>query len=174
MRPSQRGRGWTIDRAYDVIIIGGSPAGLSAGLYASRARLSTLLIEKAVFGGEIANATHAENYPGFPDDISGLELSQFIQQHAMRYGLQTLCATVTAIELGEKDKVVKTSEGEYLAKAVIIAGGAEPNKLGVPEEARLLGQGVSYCATCDGPLFADRYTRGATRTFGFIDTQLWL
>ena len=145
-----------MDRAYDVIIIGGGPAGLSAGLYASRARLSTLLIEKAIFGGQIANAAHVENYPGFPDGISGLELSQVMYRQAMKYGLETISDTVTAIELSEKGKVVKTSEGDYLAKAVIIAGGAAPNRLDVPGEARLLGKGVSYCATCDGPLFGDR------------------
>ena len=143
-------------RVYDVIIIGGGPAGLSAGLYASRARLSTLLIEKAIFGGQIANAAHVENYPGFPDGISGLELSELMYQQAMKYGLQTLSAAVTAIELSANGKVVRTSEGEYLAKAVIIAGGAEPNRLGVPGEERLLGKGVSYCATCDGPLFRDQ------------------
>jgi len=145
-----------VARVYDVIIIGGGPAGLSAGLYASRARLSTLLIEKAIFGGQIANAAHVENYPGFPDGISGLELSELMYQQAIKYGLETLAAAVTAIELGEKGKVVKTSEGEYQAKAVIIAGGAEHNRLGVPGEERLLGKGVSYCATCDGPLFGDQ------------------
>jgi len=145
-----------VARVYDVIIIGGGPAGLSAGLYASRARLSTLLIEKAIFGGQIANAAHVENYPGFPDGISGLELSELMYQQAMKYGLQTLSAAVTAIELSANGKVVRTSEGEYLAKAVIIAGGAEPNRLGVPGEERLLGKGVSYCATCDGPLFRDQ------------------
>ncbi len=155
MRPLPRSRRWAIDRAYDVIIIGGGPAGLSAGLYASRARLSTLLIEKAIFGGQIANAAHVENYPGFPVGISGLELSQVMYHQAMKYGLETISDTVTAIELGENGKVVKTSEGEFLAKAVIIAGGAESNRLGVPGEERLLGKGVSYCATCDGPLFGD-------------------
>ena len=145
-----------MDRAYDVIIIGGGPAGLSAGLYASRARLSTLLIEKAIFGGQIANAAHVENYPGFPDGISGLELSQVMYQQAMKYGLETISDTVTAIELTEKGKVVKANEGEYLAKAVIIAGGSAYNRLGVPGEGGLLGKGVSYCATCDGPLFGDK------------------
>jgi len=145
-----------VDRAYDVIIIGGGPAGLSAGLYASRARLSTLLIEKAIFGGQIANAAHVENYPGFPDGISGLELSQVMYQQAMKYGLETISDTVTAIELTEKGKVIKANEGEYLAKAVIIAGGSEYNRLGVPGEEGLLGKGVSYCATCDGPLFGDK------------------
>ena len=145
-----------MDRAYDVIVIGGGPAGLSAGLYAARARLSTLLIEKGILGGQIANVEHVENYPGFPEGISGFELGQAMHQQATKYGLETVAAEVTAIELAEKGKVVKTTEGEYLAKALILATGAEPNRLGVPGEERLLGHGVSYCATCDGPLFGDK------------------
>ena len=145
-----------MDRAYDVIVIGGGPAGLSAGLYAARARLSTLLIEKGILGGQIANVEHVENYPGFPESISGFELGQAMHQQATKYGLETVAAEVTAIELTEKGKVVKTTEGEYLAKALILATGAEPNRLGVPGEERLLGHGVSYCATCDGPLFGDK------------------
>jgi len=156
MRPLKSSGRWAVDRVYDLIIIGGGPAGLAAGLYASRARLSTLLIERAIFGGQIANAAHVENYPGFPDGISGLELSELMHKQATKYGLKTLDAAVTAIELSDKGKVAKTSEGEYQAKALIIAGGAEPNKLGVPGEERLLGRGVSYCATCDGPLFRER------------------
>lgn len=142
-----------MNRVYDVIIIGGGPAGLSAGLYASRASLSTLLIEKGVLGGQIANAAHVENYPGFPDGISGFELSQLMHQQATKYGLETVAAEVTGIELGEQGKAVKTTEGEYMAKAVIIAGGAEQNRLGVTGEEEFLGKGVSYCANCDGPLF---------------------
>ena len=145
-----------MDRAYDVIIIGGGPAGLSAGLYAARAGLSTLLMEKGIFGGQIANAERVENYPGFPEGISGFELGQLLHQQATKYGLETVAAEVTAIELVEKGMVVKTTEGDYQAKAVIVATGAEPNRLGVPGEERLLGQGISYCATCDGPLFRDQ------------------
>jgi len=145
-----------VDRAYDVVIIGGGPAGLSAGLYAARAGLSTLLMEKGIFGGQIANAERVENYPGFPEGISGFELGQLLHQQATKYGLETVAAEVTAIELVEKGKVVKTTEGEYQAKAVIVAAGAEPNQLGVPGEERLLGRGISYCATCDGPLFRDQ------------------
>lgn len=145
-----------MDRAYDVIIIGGGPAGLSAGLYAARASLSTLLIEKGILGGQIANVEHVENYPGFPEGISGFQLGQAMHQQATKYGLETVAAEVTAIELGKKGKVVKTTEGEYLAKVLIMATGAEPNRLGVPGEERLLGHGVSYCATCDGPLFRDK------------------
>lgn len=145
-----------MDKVYDVIIIGGGPAGLSAGLYASRARLSTLLMEKAIFGGQIANAELVENYPGFPDGISGFELGQLMHQQAVKYGLETVATEVIRVELGETGKVVRTADGHYTAKALIITGGAEPNKLGVPGEEEFVGKGVSYCATCDGPLFKDR------------------
>ena len=141
---------------YEVIIIGGGPAGLSAGLYASRARLRTLLIEKGIFGGQIANAAHVENYPGFPDGISGLELGELMHRQATEYGLETLAAEVYGIALAMGGTVIETTEGDYLANAVIIATGAEFNRLGVPGEERLTGRGVSYCATCDGPLFKDR------------------
>ena len=145
-----------MNTVYDVIIIGGGPAGLSAGLYASRARLATLLIEKGIFGGQIANAELVENYPGFPDGISGFELGELMHQQAKKYGLETVAAEVIGVELGERGKVVKTSEGQYMAKAVIIAGGAGPNRLGVAGEEEFVGKGVSYCATCDGPLFKEQ------------------
>ena len=142
--------------AYEVVIIGGGPAGLSAGLYASRARLRTLLIEKGILGGQITNAALVENYPGFPDGISGLELGELMHRQAVKYGLETVAAEALGIELGKHEKVIKTTEGEYTAKAVILAGGAEFKRLGVPGEERLSGKGVSYCATCDGPLFKER------------------
>lgn len=129
---------------------------MTAGLYASRARLRTLLIEKAIFGGQIANTEHVDNFPGFPDGISGFELGQSMYQQAEKHGIQTVAAEVTGIGTGEKGKVVKTTEGEYVATAVIIAGGAERNKLGVPGEEMLLGRGVSYCATCDGAFFREQ------------------
>lgn len=129
---------------------------MSAGLYASRARLRTLLIEKGIFGGQIANAAHVENYPGFPDGISGLELGELMHRQATEYGLETLAAEVYGIALAMGGTVIETTEGDYLANAVIIATGAEFNRLGVPGEERLTGRGVSYCATCDGPLFKDR------------------
>lgn len=145
-----------MNRVYDVIVIGGGPAGLSAGLYASRARLATLLIEKGIFGGQIANAELVENYPGFPEGISGFELSDLMHQQAIKYGLETIAAEVTGIELSERGKVVKTTEGQYTAKALIIAGGAGPNRLGVAGEEEFVGKGVSYCGTCDGPLFREQ------------------
>ena len=142
--------------AYDVIIIGGGPAGLTAGIYASRARLRSLLLERGIFGGQIANTEHVENFPGFPDGVSGFELGQLMYQQAEKHGIQIVLAEVTGIEVGDKDKVVKTTEGDFAAPAVIIAGGAERNKLGVPGEEQLLGKGVSYCATCDGAFFREQ------------------
>ena len=142
-----------MDRAYDVIIIGGGPAGLTAGLYTSRARLSTLLLEKGIVGGQIANAELVENYPGFPEGIGGFELGQLLQQQATKHGLETLFAEARGIEFQGVDKAVKTAQGDFIAKAIIIAGGSEYQRLGVPGEEELIGRGVSFCATCDAALF---------------------
>jgi len=138
---------------YDVIIIGGGPAGLSAGLYTSRARLRSLLIEKGLVGGQITNAELIENYPGFPQGISGLELGQLMHQQATKYGLETLQAEATSLELQGEKKIVVTTKGKFTTRAVIIASGSERRKLGIPGEEELTGKGVSYCATCDGPFF---------------------
>ncbi len=141
---------------YQLIIIGGGPAGLTAGIYAARSRLSTLLIEKGLAGGQIMNAELVENFPGFPQGISGLELGQSMHQQAVKFGMETLMAEVTGIEAKGERKVVKTSEGDFIARAAIIASGSERHKLGVPGEDDLTGKGVSYCATCDGAFFRDR------------------
>ncbi len=145
-----------MNEKYDVVIIGGGPAGLTAGLYASRARLNSLLIEKGLVGGQIANAERVENYPGFPEGISGVDLGQFMHQQATKYGLKTLLAEVTGIELQGEQKVIRTTEGDFIAKAVIIAGGSERQKLGVPGEEEFIGKGVSYCATCDAAFFREQ------------------
>jgi thioredoxin reductase (NADPH) len=142
-----------MDKEYEVIIIGGGPAGLSAGLYTARARLKSLLIERGMVGGQIVNAELVENYPGFPEGIPGAELGQLIHQQATKYGLQTLLAEATGIELQGEKKVVVTTKGNFTAKAVIIASGSERRKLGIPGETEFTGKGVSYCATCDGPFF---------------------
>jgi thioredoxin reductase (NADPH) len=144
------------DRKYDVIIIGGGPAGLSAGIYTSRARLKSLLIEKSAVGGMIINAGLVENYPGFAEGISGIDLTQAMHRQATKFGLDTFSADVTGIKIDGKDRVVLTSEGGFSARAVIIAGGSERQKLGVPGEAEYTGKGVSYCATCDGAFFRDK------------------
>jgi len=144
-----------INNNYDVIIIGGGPAGLSAGLYASRARLTSLLIERGLVGGLITESELVENFPGFPEGISGLELGQLMHQQATKYGLETLPAEATGIELSGKQKVVKTTKGDFIAKAVIIASGSERLKLGISGEEEFAGKGVSYCATCDAAFFRE-------------------
>lgn len=140
---------------YEVAIIGGGPAGLSAGLYTSRAGLKTLLVERGIFGGQIVNAQMVENYPGFPEGISGIKLSSLMQQQASKYGLETLTDEIIRLAL-EQPYLIFTSDSRIEAAAIIIAAGSEYHKLGVAGEEKLLGHGVSYCATCDGFLFRDR------------------
>ena len=142
-----------MDRNYQVVIIGGGPAGLTAGLYCARSRFNTLLIERGVIGGQITNAERVENYPGFPRGISGIELGQLIHEQAISYGLETLLAEVTKVVPVQKHNLVSTSEGDFVAESVIIASGSQFRKLGVPGEDKFVGKGISYCATCDGPLF---------------------
>lgn len=140
-------------KKYDVIIIGGGPAGLSAGIYAARARLKTLLIEKGAIGGQIINAELVENFPGFAAGISGIDLTEAMYQQATKFGMETAYTEVTGIVVNGKEKVVRTPQGDFIAGAVIIAGGSERQKLGIPGEAKYTGKGVSYCATCDGAFF---------------------
>ena len=143
-------------RNYQVIIIGGGPAGLTAGIYTARAGLDTLLIEREMIGGQIANVEKLENYPGFPEGIGGFELAQLMQQQAEKYGVQIAYTEATGLELKGNTKLVKTAEGDFETKAVILTGAAKRRKLGVPGEAEFTGKGVSYCATCDGPIFRDK------------------
>jgi len=145
-----------MDKEYQLIILGGGPAALTAGIYAARSRLKTLLIEKSMLGGLIANAEWVENFPGFPDGISGLELAGLMQKQAEKFGIVTLYAEVTGLEVLGKQKIVKTTEGDFLARAVIIACGSERINLNVPGEKEFTGRGVSYCATCDAAFFKDR------------------
>jgi thioredoxin reductase (NADPH) len=140
---------------YEVIIIGGGPAGLTAGLYTSRAGLKSLLMERSIVGGQIINATLVENYPGFPQGISGAELGSLMHQQAVKYGLEVVAAEVTGIAPGQPYNI-STTEGDFEATAIIIAAGSEYRKLGVIGEEKLSGHGVSYCATCDGFFFRDR------------------
>jgi thioredoxin reductase (NADPH) len=140
---------------YEVIIIGGGPAGLTSGLYTSRVGLKSLLVERGIFGGQIVNAALVENYPGFPQGISGLELGLLMHQQAARYDLEALTAEVTGLTQGQPYSI-STTEGNFEAEAIIIAAGSEYRKLGVLGEERLAGHGVSYCATCDGFLFRGR------------------
>ncbi len=144
-------------RNYQVVIVGGGPAGLSAGLYSARARHDTLLLEKEIIGGQIINVEKIENYPGFADGIDGYELSQLMQRQAEKYGLEIVTAEATGLEINEGGrKVVKTTEGDVETTAVIFAGAAKRVKMGVPGEEKFTGRGVSVCATCDAPLFNDQ------------------
>jgi len=145
----------TRPRDYDIIIIGGGPAGLAAGLYAARARRRTLLFERKITGGQIALTAEVENYPGI-ESINGFDLAQNMQRQAEKYGMETEFADVTRIEPGDEAHTVRTAEGEFRARTVIVTGGADYNRLGVPGEERLTGYGVSYCATCDAAFFKDQ------------------
>ena len=141
---------------YDVVIIGGGPAGLTAGIYAKRAMLNTVLIEKQGIGGQIIITDMIENYPGFPE-ISGAELSAKFEEHAHKFELEIKSMVeVIGIEDKGNTKLVRTSEGEIITKAVIIASGTTPKKLNVKGEEEFRGRGVSYCATCDGFFFKDK------------------
>ncbi len=144
------------EKIFDVIILGGGPAGLTAGIYAARETLDVLLLEKSLTGGIPAIVDLIENYPGFPEGINGMELMQKIRAQADRFGLQ----------VGEFEEVSKiiaeagrfkiiTDNKRYATRSVIIATGGQPRKLGIPAEEEYLGRGVSYCATCDGPLYRD-------------------
>ncbi len=140
---------------YSLIILGGGPAGLTAGLYASRARVDTLLVEKGVPGGQVLVTDWIDNYPGFPDGIAGYELIEKMTAQAQRFGLQIKNGTnVQGMDLsGPSKKLFLEGGGELSCKALIIATGARPRSLGVPGEKELTGKGVSYCATCDGPFY---------------------
>jgi len=140
---------------YDVVIIGGGPAGLTAGLYASRARLKVLLLEGMIVGGQMMTTDIVENYPGFPQGISGAELTTIMEEQAKRFGLMTEMGEVIGLEVVGDKKLVKALERDYQAEAIIVCTGTEYRKLGIPGEAGFTGRGVSYCATCDGAFFKD-------------------
>lgn len=140
---------------YDLIIVGGGPAGLTAGIYAVRFGLNTIILEKSEISGQIALADVVENYPGFPE-ISGLELMEKYKSHAQEIGVETKITEVLSIRDEGKKKIVSTDSGEFESKAVIIATGANPKHLNVPGEKEFISKGVSYCAICDGPFFKNK------------------
>lgn len=142
---------------YDVIIIGGGPSGMASAIYASRARLKTLLVEKAGCGGQIAITDHLENYPGFEEGINGFELAMKMEKQARTFGSEIVYGEVISIQEKESTKkVVLSDKKEYLTKTIIIASGANFKKLGCQGEEEFIGKGVSYCATCDGPFFRNK------------------
>ncbi|MFA4967278.1 MAG: thioredoxin-disulfide reductase [Candidatus Margulisiibacteriota bacterium] len=138
---------------FDVIIIGGGPAGLTAALYAGRARLRTLLIEKALLGGMASTTYFIENYPGFPHGVSGMDLSRYLEEQAKKFGADFYYGNVSGISAKEDRKVVNIEGRKVEARALIMATGTETKKLGIPGEEQFHGRGVSYCATCDGPFY---------------------
>jgi len=141
--------------AYDVVIIGAGPAGLAAAVYTGRGRLQTVVLEKAIPGGQILLTDWVENYPGFPEGIAPFELTDNFRKQAEKFGAVIETDEAKRIRREENDWMVDGQSKEYRARAVIIASGAAYRKLGIPNETRLTGKGISYCATCDGPFFRD-------------------
>jgi thioredoxin reductase (NADPH) len=144
-------------REVDIALIGGGPAGMAAGLYASRALRSTVMFEGGVLGGQIATSDRVENYPGFPDGVGGFELAMAMHQQAEKFGMETVYARVGSLIVQDDGRFLlgTEGEGEFLAKTVIVTAGADPVKLGIPGENELVGKGVSYCATCDAAFFKE-------------------
>ena len=140
-------------KKYDVIVIGGGPAGYTAALYTARAGLSTLVIEKLYAGGQMALTHQIDNYPGFHEGIDGFTLGMNMQLGAQRFGAEVVNAEVLAVQLNGTEKQIETNEGRYFAKAVVIATGAGHKHLGVENESALVGKGVAYCASCDGMFY---------------------
>ena len=142
-----------MNKIYDMLIIGGGPAGYTAALYGARAGLSVLVIEKLSAGGQIALSPMVENYPGFEEGIDGYTLGEKMLAGAERFGAETLLAEVTGVSLAGEVKTVETTEGTLLGRTVVLATGADAKSLGLPKEKELLGRGISHCAACDGMFY---------------------
>lgn len=140
----------------DLIIIGAGPAGLTAGIYSARARLRTVLLERLAPGGQVLLTDQVENYPGFPEGVSGFELVDRMRRQAERFGLEVVNREVQGLQLQPGRQTVLTPEGRLEARALVLACGASPKRLGIEGEERLTGKGISYCATCDGPFYRGR------------------
>ena len=146
-----------MSKIYDVIILGGGPAGYTAALYSARAGLSTLIIEKMTIGGQMTETGDIDNYPGFAEGIDGITLGMQMQAGAERFGAETVYDEVVGVSLGEEIKKIETAfSGEFSAKTVIIATGAGPRKMGLDGEEDFAGQGIHYCAHCDGRFYKDK------------------
>ena len=143
-------------RVYDTVIIGGGPAGYTAALYAARAGLDTIVVEKLSAGGQMALTHQIDNYPGFEDGIDGYTLAEKMRKQAERFGASTLYAEVVRAKLEGQPKAVETSQGTIYGRTLILATGASPRELGVPGEKELTGRGVAYCAACDGMFYKDK------------------
>lgn len=143
-------------RIYDVAIIGAGPAGLTSGIYAARAGLDAVIVESISFGGQMAQTEHLENYPGFNKSKSGFDLAEVMNEQAEGFGAQTVYGEVVSVDFSNELKTLRLPDGEIEAKSVIIASGARPARLGLANEEKLIGSGVSYCATCDGNFFRDK------------------
>ncbi len=141
---------------YDLIIIGGGPAGMTTAIYAGRAELKVAMIEKMMLGGQVATTDWVENYPGFEDGISGAELMQRMEKQAKRFGLEVIFGIAEEVDFGKTPKRVVAGGKEYTAKNIVIATGTDHKLLNIPGEKEFKGRGVSYCATCDGPFFKDK------------------
>lgn len=145
------------DPDYDLVIVGSGPAGMTAGMYAARSRLNVVLLERMAPGGQILITDWIENYPGFPDGISGPELTMKMNEHAQKFGLPTETAEVVSAELSDTVKTLHLSDGKAITcYSLIIASGASPRKLDLPKEEEYYGKGLSFCGTCDGPFFRDK------------------
>lgn len=140
-------------KIYDMIIVGGGPGGYTAALYAARAGMSVIVLEKLSAGGQMALTHQIDNYPGFVEGIDGFSLAENMQQQAERFGAETELAEVFSLNLQADPKVIETSEGVFYGKTVVYAAGAGPRELGIPEEQEMIGRGVNYCAACDGMFY---------------------
>ena len=145
-----------MNKVYDMVILGGGPGGYTAALYAARAGMKVIVLERLSAGGQMALTSHIDNYPGYPEGVDGFELGEKMRAGAERFGAETELAEVYSVDLAADPKVITTSEGDFYGKTVVLAMGANPRELGLPGEKELVGRGISYCAHCDGMFYKDK------------------